>query len=323
MLFTYRLGAPLDLAAHHSALVPMVSHRVEAEAIAWFPAGVDQANAAVRLVNSTGQTLPAGTVSFFADGGFSGEAGLERLKPGERQFILYGNDLDVELTRTRKARGETLRQVTVEGESLVEYRVEALELGVALTNRSGRPRKTVINLDIGRDAEIEGAPELDFDERTGTPLVIVALAPKSDAQHTMRVRRMIRRHHPLADLKAGPLEKIAGEARPADAKTLRRGVETLRARARAQAQVLDLDREKGELEADLGRLREDLAAVGKATRGGASARKLGDQVLGAEARLVELRRLRGVEVRRIAALDRELREVLAPLAPADRKPATE
>lgn len=208
--------------------------------------------------------------------------------------------------------------MTYEGGQLVERRLQALDLTLALTNRSGRPRKAVVNLDIGRDAEIEGAPELDFDERTGTPLVIVALAADSDVEHTMRVRMMTRSAHALAELKPKQLSALANEAGPDAAKTLRLAVDKLEARQRSQAHVVDLDHEKAELELELGRLRQDLAAIGQAGRGGASARKLGEQVLLAEARLVELRQLRGGELRRIEALDREFREVLAALDPGGR-----
>ena len=110
-LFVYTLPARRsDLRAHDSTLVPFAQQRVDATAIAWVDSPGAAARSAVRFVNSTSQTLPAGTLAFFADGGFAGESALARLKPGERRFLTYGADLDVELrsedaaaTRSRSA----------------------------------------------------------------------------------------------------------------------------------------------------------------------------------------------------------------------------
>jgi len=47
------------------------------------------------------RTLPAGPLAVYTDGGLAGESALDRMKPGERRFIQYGHDLDVELTAVR------------------------------------------------------------------------------------------------------------------------------------------------------------------------------------------------------------------------------
>ena len=74
---------------------------VEVEALAWFNDAGATARSAVRFRNSTGQTLPAGTLAVFAAGGFAGEAALDRLKPGERRFVQFGNELDAEVTEKK------------------------------------------------------------------------------------------------------------------------------------------------------------------------------------------------------------------------------
>src|SRR5579871_493890 len=82
-LFTYKLPEPLTLKARGSALVPFLQRRVTAERISWCATASDPPRAGVRLVNSTDQTLPGGPLSVFAEGGFSGEATIDRLKPRE------------------------------------------------------------------------------------------------------------------------------------------------------------------------------------------------------------------------------------------------
>ncbi|MGB1016709.1 MAG: hypothetical protein ACPG4T_21400, partial [Nannocystaceae bacterium] len=72
---------------------------IEAAPIVRFGSFKEEARHAIRLVNNTRKTLPPGPVSIFADGGFMGEAILERLKPGERQFAEIGDDPDTEIER--------------------------------------------------------------------------------------------------------------------------------------------------------------------------------------------------------------------------------
>jgi hypothetical protein len=87
VLFSYTLGQSLELRPHGSALVPFVAAKVDAEQITWLASPDANARAAVRLVNSTPQTLPSGPVALFADGGFAGEVAIDRLKPSERCFL--------------------------------------------------------------------------------------------------------------------------------------------------------------------------------------------------------------------------------------------
>ena len=94
-LFVYALPERLALRAHASVLAPFLQQPVDVESIAWIDQPGEPARTAVRFVNSTSQTLPAGTISFFGDGGFAGESSLDRLKPGELRFVRFGADLDV------------------------------------------------------------------------------------------------------------------------------------------------------------------------------------------------------------------------------------
>ena len=91
-LFTYTVEKPFSLEAHSSALVPLFQKGVDIEALAWFAEAGAPARSAVRFTNSTGQTLPAGTLAVFESGGFAGESGMDRLKPGEHRFIQFGNE---------------------------------------------------------------------------------------------------------------------------------------------------------------------------------------------------------------------------------------
>ena len=110
-LFVYALPERLALRAHSSALAPFLQQPVDGETIAWVDVPGQPVRTGVRFVNSTTQTLPAGTISFFADGGFSGESALDRLKPGERRFVRFGVDLDVNVkTLPEKGKATSMRR---------------------------------------------------------------------------------------------------------------------------------------------------------------------------------------------------------------------
>jgi hypothetical protein len=71
-LFTYSLGAPIDLRAHNSALLPFLSRTVSVDEITWISDFDAPPRAAARLVNTTTQTLPPGPIAFFSQVGFPG-----------------------------------------------------------------------------------------------------------------------------------------------------------------------------------------------------------------------------------------------------------
>src|SRR6185369_15504232 len=68
-LFRYTLKAPIDVRAHGSSLVPFLQKTVSARRITYFADASQAARAATRFKNDTGQTLPSGTIAFYADGG--------------------------------------------------------------------------------------------------------------------------------------------------------------------------------------------------------------------------------------------------------------
>ena len=139
-LFVYAVPGAFGLDAHASALVPFLSKPVKTEHIAFFSGPGGTARAAVRFVNTTGQTLPAGTIAVFGAGGFVGETALDRLKPGERRVLQIGNDLDAEVVTKASHRTEESKRVTFENDRLEEHFLATTKQSWELENRGGNPR---------------------------------------------------------------------------------------------------------------------------------------------------------------------------------------
>ena len=178
-LFVYALPERLALRGHASALAPFLQQPIEVESIAWVDRAGQPARTAVRFVNSTPQTLPAGTIAFFADGGFAGESSLDRLKPGERRFVRFGLDLDVNV-RTEPEKGkptvDATERLTYQNGMLLEHFRRTTDATYVFENRSGRARAVYLALPLGTNAQVTGADEMDFDAATSTPIASPAWA---------------------------------------------------------------------------------------------------------------------------------------------------
>jgi hypothetical protein len=292
-LFLYRVTDPIDLRAHHSALLPIVQRDIEVESITFFGVDGSEGLSAARIVNTTDQTLPPGAVSFFADGGFVGESLLDRLKPKERRFVAYGAELDVELELEREALGErvTWLEWDTNTASIFERYVLESEIRLHLENRSGRTRRVYVALDVPRNAELHGDEgiELDFDLATDTPLVATWVEPGTEADHELRAKSIELRKHD--DLGPARLELLRGRA-GLSAKQ-REILGTALEHARRQLELLDAaERNEAavtELQGDLVRLREDLTALGKARVRNRARNALTRDLLDKETRIEELR----------------------------------
>jgi hypothetical protein len=263
-LFTYTLASPLDLRAHGSTLVPILQQPIEIRTIALFASPSATARSAVRFVNNTGQTLPAGPISFFSDGGFAGEAGLDRLKPGERRFMQYGTDLDVELTQKDSNSREEVRKVTFKRGNLTEHFMRFSEFKYEVENRSGQERVVYLNLDLVNNAKATGADEMDYDAQSGRPFAVYRAAGRSKTNRELKAEEGLSRSLALASLTTEQLTKLSTTPTlpEADRKTLVDAVARQKEVDDVRSAEAKIHAESASIEKDLQRLREHLKAVG-------------------------------------------------------------
>ena len=293
-LFTYTLAEPLDLRGHGSALVPFLQQTVDAQPITWIASEGEPARSAVRLVNNTGQTLPAGPIAFFDAGGFAGEAALDRLKPGERRVLQHGNDLDVELTVDEQSQSEATRRVRFAHGRLEEHFLRTREVTYAIENRSGAPKSVLLGLKLDNNAKVTGADRLDYDSVAARPVAAFDVAARDKAKRKLVTVEGLSRRSGIDELSVAHLEELAALADlPAPARAPL--AEAARLAREIEALQRKIDRQKSdiaEVDGDLTRLRGHLAAMGD--KGGAApANPFVQRILAGEDKLAELRR--GVE----------------------------
>jgi len=299
-LFVYKIRDALDLKAHHSALVPIVQSPVEVESIAWFTTDDASALSGARVVNTTTQTLPAGVVAFFGDGGFIGESALNRLKPKQRQFLVFGHEQDVELTDQTEQKSEAIVAIRREGDQLRAQIIKTTQRTLQVDNRSGRSRTVYVTLGLGRNAKIEppanGGVRLDYDEETSSALAIMDVPSNDSVSRVLSIQTGAAR---VESADSGNLAKLSKhKALPQTVRTqLTAVLEHRRGRAAAQAAI-------GKLEVQIARdnevlvgLRKDLSALSGARPSGVITKKIARKMLDAE-REVETAREQVAQARR-------------------------
>ncbi|MDC0743158.1 hypothetical protein [Polyangium mundeleinium] len=286
-LFRYSMPLPIDLRAHGSALLPFLQQSVSARRIVWFGSVHEVGRSAARIKNDTKQTLPAGPISFFADGGFAGEAQIDRLKPSEIRFLAFGTDIDVELTQNNMLVTDEVQLVELQDDQLVEHFIRHTRVDYTIENRSGGARTVFLNLDVVRNATVTGADELDFDVVSNKPFAVFASEPRSKKVRRVEADEGLSRGTAMSTLNPRGLRAIAAAPKlpAAQRATLEDAAKHL-TDAEARESLLpkrraDLD----ELVQDLGRLRGYLAA----TRSKNDAEKFTAQILEKEAKVKELR----------------------------------
>ncbi len=209
-LFRYVLRSGLDLRARSSALVPFVAAPLESSSVTYVDGS--QARAGVRFVNQTKQTLPPGVIAFYADGGFAGESALPRLRPGERKFVSFADDLDVEVSRKNAKSHEATQKVRFRNEQLEEHYVRTTTADYIVKNDAGRPRHVAIAFHVANNGRIEGTDRLDYDAERSLPLGVVDVAAKKTVARAVTVKEGLVRHSGLGSFEPVRLEALSREA---------------------------------------------------------------------------------------------------------------
>jgi hypothetical protein len=208
-LFRYTLSDKLDLRAHGSALVPFVGQGIEARRIALFDGGGSPARSAVAITHRGAQTLPAGTLAVFSDGGFAGESALPRLKPSETTTVEFGADLDVARTHDGDLTSEEPRVLHFENWELVEHYVLHHRVTEHLENRSGAPRSVFIELDYVNNASVTGADEVVYDSQKQHAYAVFAVGQRTSVDRTLGVAEGLSRRQSVHGLTSARLLALA------------------------------------------------------------------------------------------------------------------
>jgi hypothetical protein len=317
-LFTYTVEKPFSLDAHSSALVPFMQKSVDIEALVWLADVSATARNAVRFRNTTGQTLPAGTLAVFAAGGFAGETALDRLKPGERRFVQFGNELDAEVSEKKVTAVEVSKRLTFDKDRFEEHFLRTSKITYELENRAATARAFYVGLLMDRNAVITGTDGVDFDEANAHPVAVFRLKAKDKPSRTFDVTEGLSRVTAFEAITEKQLREIAAHASlpAAELAIATEAAARMKEAAAAEKSVEGVQKEIQAINTDVERFREHLKALGGDKGGtGVAAAPLVKRLLDAEDSLAAANKRLELLERDVTVRSDAVRAVLSKLAP--------
>jgi hypothetical protein len=264
-LFRYSLPNELALRAHGSALVPFLDVPIRVRQIAWFESKSETAKSALFVTNDTAQTLPAGTLSVFGDGGFAGESLLQRSKPRESQLVEYGLDLDVELQRSVGDEREEPRLFRFRADALEQHYVKRRSETLSVSNRSGSARSVFVELEVQvANARVEGAKELGRDSATSRPYTVLEVGPGAEVAQTLQIEEGLMKSNPFEALDSAKLRELAAgtKVEPRQRAVLLRAAEQMLTAEKRRGAQPKRQAELAQALVDVARIRENVRVLG-------------------------------------------------------------
>jgi hypothetical protein len=269
--FEFTLKQPVTLKRRQSAMVPLIEGTVTAEKTLVF-SGVQAAGGraihpaiSAELVNTTGMKLPAGPITVYDGGAYSGDALIEFFPENEKRIISYGDDLSVSGARQSSV-GASFSAVAVKGGILTITSKQRFESVYTLRNVSGETKALVVEHPITTGAVL--AEPAAFNERTDTLYRFVRELP-ANREFSLTVREESPRSTQVS-LTRLPLESMvvyaSNEEFPATVKAaLAQAVELKRKAEAAKAGLSELEAQRERLIAEQDRIRRNLEAAGNQT----------------------------------------------------------
>ena len=140
--FQYAIDEPVSLGRSESAMVPIVSERVEGERLSIF----NQATHAIhpfnslRLHNSTSLDLAGGPITLFEAGSYAGDARINLMSPEDAALLSYSLDLATSLKSRRESKSDELTEVSIENGVLRTYTLSSFTTfyEISWTHSDGR-----------------------------------------------------------------------------------------------------------------------------------------------------------------------------------------
>ena len=215
--------------------------------------------------------MPAGPVAIFEQGGFAGETLIQRMTPTERVFLEYGTDLDATLDEKTREVSRTPAKVTWDSASkrLSEHYVQLSERTLTLTNHGRLARTAAYVLsDVVENAKVEGADELDYDDRAGQALALIDVPGPGKVTRTLRITEGRTSATDLSKLTTDLVARLgAAESLPSSERAALKTAAPLVVTTLEQAGIIFKEQQgrQSEIEQDLARNREHLQAMQSST----------------------------------------------------------
>jgi hypothetical protein len=266
----FSLSQPVDLAAGHSANVPIIDRQVPAARIGLVPFQQPHPLAAIRIKNDDTHSLPAGVLTLYdANTGsisFAGDARLGGLPPGEIRLLSFARDLRTTIETGQSPRPDIMTAYSVADGVLTYTMLTRQVIKVTATAPAQQSRDLLLEIpksDADQTLTTDDG-KTPVTEQTATAFRIpLSLAAGESRTITAWLDQPVQQTVALVDGDDTILQTIVSEEKldPTGRTALRRILALRQDEARKST---ELDRQKKQLDdvlADEDRIRKNLVAV--------------------------------------------------------------
>jgi hypothetical protein len=266
----FTLAQTVDLAAGHSANVPIIDRDVPAAKIDLVPFEQPHPLSAVRIKNDDTRSLPAGVLTLYDSDtnavSFAGDARLGGLPPGETRLLSFARDLRTTIETKQSSRPDTMTAFSV-ADGVLTYTVLTRQvIQIAATAPAHEARDVLLEIpksDTDQTLTLDNG-KTPVTEQTATAFrIAVSLKPDETRTVTAWLDQPVQQTVALIDGDDTVLESIVGAEKlnPFGRTALRHILALKQDEARKGAELDRLRKRQDDLLADEDRIRKNLAAV--------------------------------------------------------------
>ena len=145
-LFEYRIDAPVTLAKHTSALLPIINQTLQGQKVSIYHHATNPKHPlnGYRLKNTSLLHLMQGPITLFDGGTYAGDGRIEDLPPGQDRFISYALDLKVEVEPKQEGGTQELTTVSLKKGTMLVSRRLIEDHTYLIKNHDLKPKTIVI-----------------------------------------------------------------------------------------------------------------------------------------------------------------------------------
>jgi hypothetical protein len=265
----FTLAQPVDLAAGHTANVPIIDRAIPVTRIGFVPFKQPHPLAAVRIRNDDPRSLPAGILTLYDEAGnvsFAGDARLGGLPSGETRILSFAQDLRTEVETRLSPQPSTLAAISVaDGVLTFTQRArQAIRINVTAPAKEARDLLLEIPKSNGDQTLTLDDAKSRVTEQTATAFrIAVSLAPGESRTVTALLDEPVRQSVALVDGDDTVIQSVVGDQKlnSAGRAALGHVLDLRRDEARKQADVAQQHRLLEDVLEDEDRIRKNLAAV--------------------------------------------------------------
>jgi hypothetical protein len=156
-LFQYALKMPVSIQRQKSAMLPIVTTKVEGGKLSIYNESVQAKHPlnGFRLKNTSDLHLMQGPITVFDGGSYAGDARIEDLAPGQERLISYAVDLPTEVDPVSKSQPETLVSVRIRHGTFSASKKLVEEKTYNVKNKDQKTKTVLIEHPLRADWKLE------------------------------------------------------------------------------------------------------------------------------------------------------------------------